>query len=461
MSDWKKTLTTSVTAAALGAVLGGVVVKTMLTREKKSIDVVAERKKRNLPEKIIREQLARNTAFWGEKKQKKIEGAFVVVVGVGGVGSHAAHMLVRSGVRKIRVVDFDLVTLSSLNRHAVATHDDVGLPKVTVLRDRFHQFAPFCEIEVVNAEFNAKTADRVLEGNPDIVLDCIDDVSTKAILLARCYERKIRCIASMGAGGLVDPTHLHIADLTDIVRDRLARATMLKLRTEHNIALDRSKRMGILAVYSSEHARVDLLPLTKEQKEKPEEYGTKPNFRLRIMPVLGTLPAIFGMTMATLCLCELSGRKIHPVAIEQLSSKFRNKALSLARQRERDVFKISTDDQKFDKFDVDFLYNNIWRKRCSLTLDPMGGGAKFVLTRWNPTAPASVGNMVLIQPWVADKLLEMFPDRAPDRKFVLYRDKKAEEKMKDAKKDNFRLRVIVDMDSIKRVNISLAGAVSK
>ena len=138
MSDWKKTLTTSVTAAALGAVLGGVIVKTMLSREKKSIDVVAERKKRNLPEKIIREQLARNTAFWGEKKQKKIEGAFVVVVGVGGVGSHAAHMLVRSGVRKIRVVDFDLVTLSSLNRHAVATHDDVGLPKVTVLRDRFH-----------------------------------------------------------------------------------------------------------------------------------------------------------------------------------------------------------------------------------------------------------------------------------------------------------------------------------
>ena len=62
---------------------------------------------------------------------------------------------------------------------------------------------------------------------------------------------------------------------------------------------------------------------------------------------------------------------------------------------------------------------------------------------------------------VVDKLLEMFPDRAPDRKFVLYRDKKAEEKMKDAKKDNFRLRVIVDMDSIKRVNISLAGAVSK
>ena len=230
---------------------------------------------------------------WGEEKQKKVEGAFVVVVGVGAAGSHAAQMLARSGVRKIRVVDFDLVTLSSLNRHAVATHDDVGLPKVTVLRDRFHEFAPFCEIEVVNAEFNAKTADRVLSGNPDVVLDCIDDVSTKAVLLARCHERKLKCIASMGAGGLVDPTRLHVADLTDIVRDRLARATMMKLRNEHGVALDRSKRVGIVAVYSSEHARVDLLPLTKEQREKPEEYGTKPNFRLRIMPVLGTFLSFF------------------------------------------------------------------------------------------------------------------------------------------------------------------------
>ena len=294
MSTWStKSVVLATTAAIVtGAVVGGLAVKLSKTTSK-----VSGKKRRDLPETLIREQLARNTSFWGKKKQDMIEGGFVVIVGVGGVGSHAAHMLVRSGVRKIRVVDFDLVTLSSLNRHAVATHDDVGLPKVNVLRDRFHEFAPFCEIEVMNEEFNAKTADRVLSGNPDVVLDCIDDVSTKAVLLARCYERNLKCIASMGAGGLVDPTRLHVADLTDIVRDRLARATMLKLRNEHGIALNRSKRVGILAVYSSEHARVDLLPLTKEQREKPEEYGTKPNFRLRIMPVLGT----FSLALSNLC----------------------------------------------------------------------------------------------------------------------------------------------------------------
>ena len=183
--------------------------------------------------------------------------------------------------------------------------------------------------------------------------------------------------------------------------------------------------------------------------------------------------------MATLCLCELTGRKFHPVAIEGLSSKFRTKSLNLARQREKAVFKIPFDQQKFDKDDIDFLYNSIWRKRGSLHLQNMGAGAKYVLTRWNPTRPASVGNMVLIQKWVADKLLEMFPDRAPDRAFVLYvvvfesgylyathsytllnryKDKKTEETMKDSK--NVKYKVTVSMDAIKRINASLAGAVS-
>jgi hypothetical protein len=75
---------------------------------------------------LITEQLSRNTMFYGEENQQNVANAFVIVVGLGGVGSHAAHMLARSGVGKLRLVDFDQVTLSSLNRHAVATRDDVG-----------------------------------------------------------------------------------------------------------------------------------------------------------------------------------------------------------------------------------------------------------------------------------------------------------------------------------------------
>lgn len=75
------------------------------------------------------------------------------MVGLGGVGSHAANMLARSGVQRMRLVDFDQVTLSSLNRHAVATMDDVGIPKVEALRRCLKKVVPWVEIEAVAEMF--------------------------------------------------------------------------------------------------------------------------------------------------------------------------------------------------------------------------------------------------------------------------------------------------------------------
>lgn len=78
---------------------------------------------------------------------------FVIVVGLGGVGSHTANMLVRSGIRKIRLIDFDQVTLSSLNRHAVANLEDVGISKVEALERHFKKIAPWCEVEALPEMF--------------------------------------------------------------------------------------------------------------------------------------------------------------------------------------------------------------------------------------------------------------------------------------------------------------------
>lgn len=74
-----------------------------------------KRKGKGTSEVIVREALARNYAFFGEEKMAELREKFVVVVGLGGVGSAAAVMLVRSGIKKIRIIDFDQVSLSSLN----------------------------------------------------------------------------------------------------------------------------------------------------------------------------------------------------------------------------------------------------------------------------------------------------------------------------------------------------------
>ena len=68
-------------------------------------------------------------SFFGDSGFSELQKSFVIVVGLGGVGSHAANMLVRSGVGSIRLIDFDQVTLSSLNRHALASMADVGTSK--------------------------------------------------------------------------------------------------------------------------------------------------------------------------------------------------------------------------------------------------------------------------------------------------------------------------------------------
>src|SRR6185369_5396548 len=100
-------------------------------------------------EKIIREQLARNISFLGEEGVEKLRKSFIIIVGAGGVGSWIALMLLRSGVEHIRIIDFDQVTLSSLNRHAVATHEDVGTPKVVALQKNFQHIAPWAKVEPV------------------------------------------------------------------------------------------------------------------------------------------------------------------------------------------------------------------------------------------------------------------------------------------------------------------------
>lgn len=134
-------------------------------------------------EELILEQLARNYAFFGEEGMARIRKGSVVVVGCGGVGSWAAFMLVRSyalwlgvvvygydntpdyrGVSKIRLVDFDQVTLSSLNRHATAVLADVGTPKVRSIERAIKQIARWVQVDARIDVWRKEQGGDLLEG---------------------------------------------------------------------------------------------------------------------------------------------------------------------------------------------------------------------------------------------------------------------------------------------------------
>ena len=116
---------------------------------------------------------------------------------MGGVGSHAANMLVRSGIEKIRLIDFDQVSLSSLNRHAVASMEDVGQSKADIMAKKLNVIVPWCKITAVTQMFKAIDAHLLLNDGPCFVLDCIDDVSTKADLISYCIKNDINVLTSM------------------------------------------------------------------------------------------------------------------------------------------------------------------------------------------------------------------------------------------------------------------------
>ncbi len=187
--------------------------------------------------------------LFGDDAMDRLFGSHVVVIGLGGVGSFAAESLCRSGVGRITLIDFDLVCVTNVNRQLQAMRGTVGRPKASVLAERLRLINPAAEIKAVPLFYEARLADKLLEG-ADFVVDAIDNLTAKAHLLATCRARGIPVVCSTGASGRMDPTQIQISDLADTRVDPLAHALRKILRQKHD--LPRKGPMGIQAVYSAE-----------------------------------------------------------------------------------------------------------------------------------------------------------------------------------------------------------------
>lgn len=352
--------------------------------------------KKDFPKELIDEQLARNRAFLGDKAIEKIRGSFVIVVGAGGVGSYVAMMLARSGVGKIRIIDFDQVTLSSLNRHACATHKDVGRPKVNCIADMCYEIAPFVEVEPVVALWNKGQAEPLLEGNPTFVVDCIDNIDTKVDLLEYCYSvLNVPVISSMGAGTKADPTRVRIADISQSNEDPLSRSVRRLLRI-------RGISTGIPVIFSTEKPGKDkakLLSLDDSEVDKGNvnELAVLQDFRVRILPVLGPMPGIFGLTIAAHILnwlgdynpvfdplqggYSMAGKlrtKVYESALHQLVGQF-------ARLKMPETRSVPISVQ-----DAEYIIEEVHRGKSVIT----GDYNRLVLSVWDPALPVTPSNVV-------------------------------------------------------------------
>lgn len=228
----------------------------------------------------MNEQFERTRLLLGDEGLKKLNNSRVAVFGIGGVGGHLAEALVRSGVGEIDLIDDDEVSVSNINRQAVATLSTVGMPKVEAARKRFLDINENCKINIHQKFFTPDTADEFDFSAYDYVADAIDTVTGKIEIIMRCNDSGVPVISSMGAGNKLDPTQFEVTDIYKTETCPLARVMRREL-----------KKRGIKklkVVYSKEPA---LTPLEADNENEAHQKRQTPGS-------VAFVPSVAGLIMA-------------------------------------------------------------------------------------------------------------------------------------------------------------------
>ena len=167
------------------------------------------------------DRLMRTRLLLGDDGLEKLQNSTVMVIGCGAVGSYAIEALARGGIGHIKLVDFDVVEESNINRQLFALQSTVGMKKVEVARQRITDISPDIKVDIYDTFLDEKNADEIIS-NVDFVVDAIDSRNSKIAIYQVCQEKKIPFISSMGAALRTDPSKIkidtiHISNKPEII----------------------------------------------------------------------------------------------------------------------------------------------------------------------------------------------------------------------------------------------------
>ncbi|MCU0693890.1 MAG: tRNA threonylcarbamoyladenosine dehydratase [Polyangiaceae bacterium] len=238
--------------------------------------------------------LERTERLIGTPALNRLRTSLVVVFGLGGVGSYCAEALARSGVGALRIVDHDVIADTNRNRQVQAMSSTLGRPKALVLAERLRDIAPHARIDSVREFFASETADALLAGPPDHVVDAIDALGPKVELLAQCRDRLIPVVTALGAAARLDPTRLRVAPLGATHGDPLAARVRKMLRRRGGLH-------GITAVFSDEAPSATAAGGWREMTDDLARGRQRV-----IQPSMVMVPAAVGMTAASVVIRRLA-----------------------------------------------------------------------------------------------------------------------------------------------------------
>lgn len=223
----------------------------------------------------------RTSLLVGEEAMKRISEAKVIVFGIGGVGSWVAECLVRTGVTDITLVDSDRVAASNINRQMPATTATVGEIKTEAAGKRLLEINPAADVKTLTMFYDADTASSVNLADYDYIVDAIDSLKDKALLILNATRSGRKFYSSMGAALKMDPTRIRVGEFWTVNGCPLARALRQRFKRDKVFPARKFK-----CVYSDE--------LLDNKGNTSETCG----YKARINGSLCHITAIFGMTIA-------------------------------------------------------------------------------------------------------------------------------------------------------------------
>lgn len=171
--------------------------------------------------------------LYGTEGLKKIQDSHIMVIGIGGVGSWACESLIRSGVGKLTMIDMDDICVSNINRQVHATTDSIGKEKVYEMKKRLSAINPEAEITAMFDFLTPKTIDKILDIRPTFILDAMDSVDNKCLLVDTCKKKDQLILTTGAAGQRTDPSKIQVCDLNRTINDKLCKRMKRILKKDY------------------------------------------------------------------------------------------------------------------------------------------------------------------------------------------------------------------------------------
>ena len=166
----------------------------------------------------------------GDAGADKLGKARIAVFGLGGAGSFAAEALARCGVASLTLVDNGIVSVTDINRQLYALRSTVGKSNVQIAKMRIRDIDEGILVHTYETFYNNETAGMFDLKNYDYIIDAMNTVESKLLLIENAKISKTPIISCMSTDDRMDPSKLEIMDISRSVLCPIAKQIRTKLR---------------------------------------------------------------------------------------------------------------------------------------------------------------------------------------------------------------------------------------